>query len=337
MTWYRGEMDYRFMGDTGVRISKLAFGTMSFGNEADEAMSAKLFARCRDAGINHFDTTDVYGKGRSEEILGKLIASCRDDVVLATKASFPMREDPNACGASRFHLVRACEASLKRLGTDRIDIYYLHRYDPRTSLEEAARALEQLVAQGKILYPALSNFAAWQTQRMIDLQAMRGFAKVACIQPMYNLLKRQSEVELLPMANANAVGVFPYSPLAAGLLSGKYLGNDKPEQGRMLSNKQYQQRYAGDATGEAAARFVAFAKERGLAPAALAIAWVAAHPAVTAPLLGARNLEQLEGGLAAADLTLDDALYREIGDLAPRPAPATDRTDDGTEHDWWKR
>jgi aryl-alcohol dehydrogenase-like predicted oxidoreductase len=329
-------MDYRFLGRTGVRISKLSFGTMSFGNEADVDESARLFARCRDAGINHFDTADVYGRGRSEEILGKLIASCRDELVLASKASFPMSSDPNACGASRYHIVRACEASLKRLGTDRIDLYYLHRYDPRTDQEEALRGLEQLVRDGKILYPALSNLAAWQTQRAIDLQERGGFAKLACIQPMYNLLKRQVEVEILPMAQENGIGVFPYSPLAGGLLSGKYL-EAQPSAGRLLVNKQYQYRYAGELTSEVAQRFVAFARERAVHPAALAIAWVAAHPGVTSPLIGARSVEQLEPLLAAADLDLDQATYAAIAELSPAPAPATDRNDDGSQLDVWKR
>jgi aryl-alcohol dehydrogenase-like predicted oxidoreductase len=330
-------MHYRFLGRTGVRVSKLAFGTMSFGNEADVDESARLFARCREAGINHFDTADVYSRGRSEEILGKLIGSTRDEIVLASKGAFPVGSDPNACGTSRYHIVRACEASLRRLGTDRIDIYYLHRHDPRTDLEEALRGLEQLVRDGKILYPALSNHAAWQVQRAVDLQEQRSFAKLACIQPMYNLLKRQVEVEILPMAHNNSLGVFPYSPLAGGLLSGKYLQDLPPSEGRLLVNKQYQFRYGAEHTRDMAQRFVNFARERNLHPAALAIAWVAAHPGVTAPLIGARNVEQLEPLLAAADLDVDQETYRALCDLTPAPAPATDRNDDGSEVDLWKR
>jgi aryl-alcohol dehydrogenase-like predicted oxidoreductase len=248
-----------------------------------------------------------------------------------------MGRGENDCGASRYHIVRACEASLKRLGTDRIDIYFLHRFDPRTGLEEALRGLEQLVQQGKILYPALSNFAAWQTQRAIDLEERLGWAKVVCIQPMYNLLKRQVEVELLPMAQANNIGVFPYSPLAAGLLTGKYLQSSRPDAGRMLTNKTYQTRYSGMNVEGVAARFCELAQRVGSSPAALAVAWVAAHPGVTAPLLGARNVAQLDACLAALDLTLSPELYREIAELTPAPAPATDRSDDGTEADLWRR
>lgn len=330
-------MQTRYLGGTGVAVSRLAFGTMSFGNEADEAESARLYARCREAGINLFDCADVYSKGRAEQILGKLIQGHRDEIVLTSKASFPMSAGANDCGASRYHLVRACEASLRRLGTDRIDVYFLHRFDPRTSLEEALRGLEQLVRDGKILYPAVSNFAAWQTQRAVDLQERLGYVRLACIQPMYNLLKRQAEVELFPMAQENRLGVLPYSPLAAGILTGKYTTGVPAESGRMLVNKTYQTRYAESGGPSVATRFLALADRLGVSPTTLAVAWVAAHPAVTAPLLGARSVAQLEVSLAAADLTIPPELYAEISALTPAPAPATDRTDDGTEHDLWRR
>ena len=328
-------MKYGFVGHTGMRVSKLAFGTMSFGNEADEAESARLYARCRDAGINCFDTADIYAQGRSESILGKLISGARDELVLATKASYPTSKEPNAIGASRFHLVRAVEASLKRLGTDRIDIFYLHRFDEHTALEEALHTLELLVQQGKVLYPALSNFAAYQAQRAVDVQAQRHYARTACVQPMYNLLKRQAEAEILPMARDNGLGVFPYSPLAAGILTGKYAGGARPEAGRMLANRTYQTRYGDEAHVARAERFLAIAGRAGVHPATLAVAWVAAHPAVTAPLLGARSVAQLEPSLRAGDYELDRELYEELCALAP-PAPATDRTDDGTQHDSWR-
>jgi aryl-alcohol dehydrogenase-like predicted oxidoreductase len=328
-------MRYSFVGNTGLRVSSLAFGTMSFGNEADEAESARLYARCREAGINLFDTANMYSQGRSESILGKLIADARDEIVLATKAVYPVSKDVNALGATRYHLVRAVEASLKRLGTDRIDLFYLHRYDERTDLEDTLYSLELLVRQGKILYPAVSNFSAWQTQRAVDLQAQRGYAKLACVQPMYNLLKRQAEVEILPMAHANGLGVFPYSPLAAGILTGKYASVQAPAAGRMLSNKQYQARYGSDVYTHVAERFLAIAGRVGVHPATLAVAWAAAHPGVTAPLLGARNVQQLEPSLAAADYELDRELYEELNTLYPPPS-ATDRTDDGTGADPWR-
>jgi aryl-alcohol dehydrogenase-like predicted oxidoreductase len=330
-------MEQRFVGTTGLSVSRLGFGTMSFGGDANEVEAARLYARCREAGINFFDCADVYSKGRAEQILGGFIRAHRDEVVLATKTGFPMSDDPNARGASRYHLVRACEASLRRLQTDRIDIYYIHRFDPQTQLEETLLGLELLVKQGKILYPAVSNFAAWQTQRALDCAERASFAKIACIQPMYNLLKRQAEVELLPMAQHNGLGVFPYSPLAGGLLSGKYAAGNAGAASRLVTNKAYQTRYAHTLADQVVPQFMALAAELHVQPATLAVAWVAAHPAVTAPLLGARSVEQLEASLAAAALQLTPELLARIGALTPAPAPATDRHDDGTEHDLFKR
>lgn len=330
-------MEYRFLGRTGVRVSKLAMGTMSFGGEADEETSAAMFARCRQAGINHFDCADVYQGGRSEAILGKLVAGCRDEIVLATKAYFPTSDDPNARGTSRYHLLRTVEASLRRLGTDRIDLFYLHRHDDVTPLEETLRAVETLVQQGKILYPAVSNFAAWQAMKALGIAERRGLQPVVAIQPMYNLVKRQAEVEIFPCAQAEGLGVIPYSPLGGGLLSGKYGKGTRPDQGRIVDNLMYETRYAAASNFEVAEAFTALARERGHHPASLAIAWVAAHPAVTAPLIGARNLDQLETCLAAADIAIDDELYAAIAALSPTPPPATDRNEETSAHNFGSR
>lgn len=330
-------MQYSFMGGTGVRVSKLAFGTMTFGKEADEPTSAALFARAREAGINLFDCADVYAGGRSEEILGRLVAGCRDEVVITTKAYFPTGEDPNARGSSRYHLVRAVEGSLQRLGTDRVDLFFLHRFDDVTRLDETLRAVEDLIRQGKILYLGVSNFAAWQTMKAIGVAEREGLSRLVCLQPMYNLVKRQAEVELLPMAEAEGLGVFPYSPLAGGLLSGKYGAETRPDAGRLTDNAMYQTRYGDRAYYEAAGRFSALAKTHGMHPAALAVAWVAAHPAVTAPLVGARNLEQLDAVLGAAELEIDAALYEELSTLWPAPPPATDRNEEKSAHNFGAR
>ncbi len=326
-----------FLGRTGVRVSKLCFGTMSFGGDADEAMSKRLFTRARAHGINTFDCADVYAGGRSEEILGRLVAGARHDLVLMTKAYFPTSSDANARGASRFHLVRAVEASLRRLGTDRIDIFFLHRFDDVTPLEETLRAVETLVAQGKILYPAVSNYAAWQTARALGIAERWGWQPVACTQPMYNLVKRQAEVEILPMAQAEGLGVMTYSPLAGGLLSGKYGTEKRPPKGRIVDNAMYATRYGADDNYAVAARFTALAEELGHHPAALAIAWVAAHPAVTAPLVGARNLEQLDVCLSAVDVPMTEALYARISALSPEPPPATDRNEERSANNYGTR
>jgi aryl-alcohol dehydrogenase-like predicted oxidoreductase len=324
-------MNDRFLGRTGVKVSMLCLGTMTFGAEADEAESEAMFRACREAGVNFFDCADVYAGGRSEEILGRLVRDCRNDVIITSKAYFATSRDVNAMGASRRHIFQAVEASLKRLATDRIDLYFIHRFDDRTPLEETLRALDDLVRQGKILYPGASNFAAWQVAKALGISSREGLAPFACIQPMYSLVKRQAEVEILPMAESEGLGVIPYSPLAGGLLSGKYSSGRRPRDGRLLTHKISQTRYGGASNTEVAARFAAFARERGFDPVSLAVAWVAGHPAVTAPIMGARKAAQLRSSLAAADLPMTEALRREISALAPEPPPATDRNEERTE------
>ncbi|HET6586108.1 MAG TPA: aldo/keto reductase [Nannocystaceae bacterium] len=325
-------MQSRFLGRTGVRVSSLALGTMGFGTDADESTAAAIFARARAAGIDLFDCADVYGQGRAEEILGRLVraAGCRDEVVLTSKAYFPTGADGNARGTSRYHLVRAVEASLRRLGTDRIDVYFLHRFDDVTPLEDTLRTVELLVQQGKILYPAVSNFAAWQTARALGIAERHGWTPIACMQPMYNLVKRQAEVEILPLAQAEGLGVLSYSPLGGGLLSGKYTRADRPASGRLVDVAMYRTRYGDAGHYDVAERFAALARQRGVSPVALAIAWVASHPAVTAPILGARDVAQLEAGLAAADVEMDAELRAQIAALSPAPPPATDRNEEAS-------
>ena len=330
-------MEHVFLGRTGVRVSTLAFGTMSFGGEAGERTAAQMFERCRAAGINLFDCADVYHQGRAEEILGRLVGRARDEVVLTTKAYFPTGPGQNDRGSSRHHLRRAVEASLRRLGTDYVDVFFLHRMDDRTPLEETLRELERLVEAGKIVYPAVSNFAAWQTARALGIAERHGWAPVCCVQPMYNLLKRQAEVEILPLCEAEGLGCLSYSPLAGGLLTGKYGRERRPEQGRIVDSAMYGVRYGAPSNFEIAERFTALAREHGYEPAALAIAWAGAHPAVTAPLLGARSVEQLDVCLKAAEVTMSDELYAAITALSPAPPPATDRNEEGSEHHYGAR
>jgi aryl-alcohol dehydrogenase-like predicted oxidoreductase len=298
---------------------------MSFGGDADEATSAAMYKAVRDAGINFFDCANEYNKGKSEEILGRLAKGERDDLVLTTKCFNPTGPDVNARGASRRHVVRAVEASLKRLQTDRIDVLFLHRFDPLTPIDEAMRALEDMVRAGKVIYPAVSNWAAWQTQRAVDIQERNNWARLQVVQPMYNLVKRQAEVEILPMAEANGIGVIPYSPAAAGLLSGKYFGQAS---GRLKTNKMYEARYGDAWMFEVAEKYVAFCKQRGLHPVSTAIAWVGAHPAVTAPIVGARSVEQLKDSLAAVKVDMTPAMRAELAELSRTPPPATDRSEE---------
>ena len=318
-------MNYKTFGRTGVQVSQLCFGTMSFGGDADEAASAEMFKATRDAGINFYDTADQYNKGKSEEILGKLMRGSREDLVIATKTFNPTGADLNAKGNSRRHLTRALDASLKRLQTDRVEILYLHMHDPLVPVEEAMRALDDAVRAGKVLYPAISNWSAWQVQQALGVQDANNWARIQAIQPMYNLVKRQAEVELLPMAQANGVSVFPYSPAAAGLLSGKY---SQQGTGRLVTNKMYTARYGEEWAHDVANKYVAFCKQRGLHPVSAAVAWVGAHPAVTAPIVGARSVQQLQASLDSVKIEMTSDLYSHITALSRTPPPATDRLEE---------
>lgn len=328
---------YRYLGDTGVKISPLCLGTMPFGGVADRETSAAMFRRARQAGINAFDCANVYEDGASEKVLGDLVSGCRDEVVLTTKAYFPTGEDPNARGASRYHLVRAVENSLRRLETEYVDIFFVHRFDEKTGLHETLRALDDLVQQGKVLYLGASNFAAWQVMKALGLQRRNDWTPFHVIQPMYNLTKRQAEVELFPMAQTENLGVLSYSPLGGGLLTGKYGIDERPDEGRLVENEMYQTRYGAEVHYCVAERFTEFAEEHGYNPVSLAVAWVAHHPAVTAPIIGGRNVEQLEGSIGALEIDMTPDLREAISNLSPTPPPATDRVEERTEHTYGQR
>ena len=319
------KMTYKLLGNTGVKVSPLCMGTMTFGKEADEAASAAIFNRCREAGINFFDCSNNYAGGESERILGGLIQGCRDDLVITTKVFGRIGTDINAGGTSRRHIMASVEQSLRRLKTDHIDVYFLHHFDEETDMEDSLRALDDLVKQGKILYPAASNYAAWQIVKARAISRHAGWNPFRCIEPMYNLVKRQAEVEILPMAASENLAVIPYNPLAGGLLTGKYL-QDKPlSAGRLVENSQYQKRYGDPRFQETVRKFVQFAQEHGYRPAALAVAWVSHHPAVTAPIIGARNVEQLEDSLQSLEIDMTPELYRQVSELSVAPPLATDR------------
>jgi aryl-alcohol dehydrogenase-like predicted oxidoreductase len=316
-------MEYRLLGNTGVKVSRLCMGAMTFGKEADKNASAAIFRRCREAGINFFDCANNYAGGESERILGELIRDCRDEVVITTKVFNRVGADINAGGTSRRHIMASVEASLKRLKTDHIDLYFLHHFDEDVAMEDSLRALDDLVKQGKILYPAASNYAAWQIMKARAISIRQGWSPFRCIEPMYNLLKRQAEVEILPMAASEQLGVITYGPLAGGLLTGKYLR--EVSTGRFIDNKAYQKRYSDAAIQETVRKFTRFADEHGYRTAALAVAWVSHHPAVTAPIIGARSAEQLEDSLKALEIDMTPELYRQIGGLSVAPPLASDR------------
>jgi aryl-alcohol dehydrogenase-like predicted oxidoreductase len=320
-------MDYVNLDSTGVKVSPLCFGTMSFGGDADEATSAKMFTRCREVGINFFDCANVYAKGRSEEILGRLMKGCRDELIITSKVGIPVGEDRNGRGLSRRHVFQQIELSLRRLDTDRLDVYFCHHHDPSVPVEETLAAFEALVRQGKVLYMGVSNWMASEIAHAMGLAQASDLPMIRVLQPMYNLTKRTAEIEILPLARRHELGVISYSPLAGGLLTGKYI-DQSPANSRLIANKVYTKRYAEAVYHDTARRFVEYARKISVHPATLAVAWVMANPAITAPILGARNLEQLEPSLAAADYRMSKEQWREIAALAPPLPVATDRDEE---------
>ncbi|WP_147803638.1 aldo/keto reductase [Alkalicoccus halolimnae] len=317
--------NYRVLGNTGLRVSPLCFGTMSFGGVADKVESERMFHTALDHGINFFDCADSYSKGTAEEILGGCIQGRREDLVLTTKGFNPTGEAANDRGLSRKHLIRALDQSLDRLKTDYIDIYFLHNWDSATPIEETLETLDYLKRQGKILHTGVSNWAAWQISKSLGISAQKNLASFDVIQPMYNLVKRQAEVELFPMAEAENLGVISYSPLGGGLLTGKY--EDEKQTGRLKEQELYTKRYRDAEYFDIARSFSAFAKEREWHPATLAVAWAAKHSAVTAPIIGARNVNQLQPSLDAMSFSLTDEDYHAVRKLSIEPPIATDRSE----------
>ncbi len=315
-------MKYLPFARTGLEVSELCLGTMTFGNEADEAASNAIMDRAAEAGINFFDTANIYNKGVSEEIVGRWLKPRRENFILASKVGGPASPQRNDQGNSRRNVLLAADRCLERLDTDWLDILYLHYWDDNTALEETLSAMTTLVEQGKVMYCAVSNFSAWQTMEAVALAADSGFAPIVCMQPMYNLVKRQAEVELLPLAGAKQLAACPYSPIGAGLLTGKY---QRGETGRIEQNKMYEARYSNQSYVEISQRFVAHAQEKGLSPAALAVAWVNSHPNITSAIIGARNLDQFNDTLGCLDINLDPQARQEISALSIGPPLATDR------------
>ena len=301
----------------GRSVLPYAFGAMQFGGAADDTASRAMFDACRAAGIAHFDTAYVYTDGASESLLGRLAQSCRDDLYIATKVDY-------AGGGSAANIRKSLDTSRKRLGMDQIDLLYMHRWTDDVPLDETFAALAQAQADGQIRHIGVSNYAAWQVMKAQAVARDLG-TRIDVIQPMYNLVKRQAEVEILPMCASEGITACTYSPLGGGLLSGKYT---RGETGRIEANAMYAKRYAPRAMKDSAAALVALAKEVGAHPATLAVAWVARHAAGPVPILSARDAGQLAPSLAALDFALDDALYARLCALSPAPPPATDRLEE---------
>lgn len=324
-------MDYRTLGRTGCAVSTLALGTMTFGDETTEEESHRQIDRFVEAGGTLVDTADVYSRGTSEEIIGRWFAKrpreMREHVVLATKGRFAMGEGPNEVGLSRRHLTSALDSSLRRLGVECIDLYQVHAFDPVTPLEETLQFLDDAVTSGKIHYAGLSNFTGWQLQRAVDVAEHRGLVRPVTLQPQYNLLAREIEWEILPAAEANGLGLLPWSPLGGGWLTGKYHRDERPTGATRLGEnpdrgvEAYDRRSSLDRTWRVIDATQSVAEELGLSMAQVALAWLVDRPTVTSVIIGARTLEQLEDNLGAAGLHLSEEHTRRL-DSASDPQPA---------------
>ncbi len=305
-------MEYRRLGKTGLMVSELCLGCMTFGRELDEEGSHRILARFLEAGGNFVDTADVYESGASEEIVGRALKEARrEDVVLATKVRFPMGGGPNDAGLSRKHIFSGCDASLRRLGTDYIDLYQVHAWDATTPLEETLSALTDLVRQGKVRYVGVSNFTAWQLVKALYVSELGGFESFVSLQPQYSLVERNIEREVLPACREEGVGVIPWGPLGGGFLSGKYRRGEEPPQdsriaGAFESMEEHWDRRATERNWRTLDAVGEISEETGKSYAQISLNWLLRQEGVTAPIIGARRTEQLEDNLGASGWELSE-------------------------------
>ena len=316
-------MDYVRLGRTGLMVSKLCLGTMTFGLQSDESAAIAIMDRSSEAGVTFIDTADVYPLGggldlvgRTEEIVGRWLSGRRDQFILATKCFGKMGPLPFEGGNSRKHILDAIDGSLRRLGTDYIDLYQLHQYDPITPIEETMAALDELVHAGKVRYIGCSNFLAYQLARANGTSEARALARFECVQPRYNLLFRQIERELLPLCEEDSIAVIAYNPIAGGMLSGKHNPNAAPPEGSRFTlgnaGSMYQGRYWHDRMFSTVEEIRSVADEAGVSLVTLAVAWVASNPTVTAPIIGASRAEQLPETLAAAEYVISEDVKTKL-------------------------
>ena len=314
------------LGHSGLKVSRLCLGTMTFGTQADEAASFSIMDRALEAGVNFFDTADVYPlggghelSGTTETIIGKWLPKHRDEIVLATKCVGEMGPLAHQKGASRKHILDAVDASLRRLNTDYIDLYQLHSYDPETPIEESLAALDYLVHVGKVRYVGCSNFKAWQLARALGKSESLGLTRFHSVQPRYNLLFREIERELLPLCQEEGVGVIPYNPIAGGLLSAKHDSKAEPELGTRFNSSRasqlYRERYWHEDMFEMVKELKDVAYEAGVPIVTMAISWVAANPTVSAPIIGASRVEQLDDSLKALGYRIDPDLKSRLDQM----------------------
>ena len=305
-------MEYRQLGTAGVRVSAIGLGTNQFGGKVDQRGVNEIVAAALDLGVNFIDTADVYTKTRSEETLGVALKGRWPSVVLATKVFNSTGEGPNDRGASRYHIMNGVEASLRRLQSDHIDLYQIHRWDANTPIDETLRALDDLVRSGKVRYVGASNFAAWQLARTNLLAEFRGWAPFVTIQPHYHMFERSIEQELIPYCNAYHVGILPYFPLAGGFLTGKYRRGQPAPAGSRGENSEYVQRYMTDANYGKLEHLAAWAQARDYTMGDLAHAWLLAQPQVSSVISGATSADQVRQNARAADWRLSADELAEV-------------------------
>ncbi|MEM9174371.1 MAG: aldo/keto reductase [Myxococcota bacterium] len=312
-------MDYRPLGRTGVQVSQFCLGTMMFGGKTDEPESHRILDYALDQGVNFVDTADVYAGNESERIVGRALArdGRRENTILATKGFMPQGRDRNARGASRRHIVRACEASLERLQTDWIDLYQIHRPSGEIPIDETLRALDDLIRSGKVRYIGSSMYAGWMMIEALWIAKELGLNRMVCEQPAYHLLDRTAEREILPAALSYGMAVIPWGPLCGGLLSGKYSANCGPDDARWQGGKDNFNRRATDETWEVIQTLEKMAAEKNCSVSQIALSWVANRPGVTAPIVGPRTFAQIEDNLGAVDVTLTDDDLARIDALVP--------------------
>ena len=312
-------MEYRQLGRAGIKVSPLVLGSANFAEPTPEDEAHRIVDRAVEAGINLIDSGNVYADGESERFIGRALKASgnRDKVLLATKAYYPTGPGPNDQGNSRHQLIQACQDSLKRLQTDRIDLFQLHRDDPEVPVEETLAALTDLIRWGMVRYIGCSTHPAWRVQEAIMVSELKGYARFVSEQPPYNLLDRRIENELVPMCQANGLGIITWSPMAMGILAKRYLSMDFPEDSRAaLRGGIYADRVTPQGI-EVGRRFVALARERDISPARLAILWVKDQPGITAPIIGPRTADQLDELLPVLEMSLDDEVRAACDELVP--------------------
>lgn len=313
-------MDYRVLGRTGIKVSPLCFGTDNFADPTPVDESTRMLERALDAGLNLLDTGNTYAMGEGERIIGRALAANgrRHQTLIATKVHFSVGPGPNDEGNSRLHIIQACEDSLRRLQTDYIDLYQIHRHSPTIPVDETLSALTDLVRQGKVRYVGCSTHPAWKVMEAIMVSELKGYVRYISEQPPYNLLDRRIENELIPMCQAHGLGIISWSPLAMGILAGRYTNAEEfpPDSRAALRGGIYADRVSAQAV-EIGNRFVRLAQEFNLSPAQLAVLWVKDQPGITAPLIGPRTMEQLEHFLPVLDMELDDSIRAACDELVP--------------------